>query len=113
MKREKKETKKENFQVTKQKNRDRERPKREEKKTKLPLLLLFFLVRGGAWLFLGDFLCTLSFFVFLLRVVLKIRFCSLKKTFASEREERARRRTARRRTSSHRKELLLYIALYI
>ena len=64
------------------------------------------------WLFLGDFLCTLSFFV-ILCVVLKIRFCSLKKTFASEREERARRRTARRRTSSHRKELLLYIALYI
>ena len=28
-------------------------------------------------------------------------------------KERARRRTARRRTSSHRKELLLHIALYI
>jgi len=53
---------------------------------------VFFLVRGKV-AFLGDFLCTLSFFfvIILCVVLVKIRFCSLKKTFfASERQKRER-----------------------
>ena len=93
----------------KEKFRAQEREEKREKREKRRAALVFGL-RGA---FFGDF-CALYFALYPLCVVfVLIRFCSLKKTFASEREERARRRTALLRTSSHRKELLLYIALYI
>ena len=94
----------------KEKFRAQEREEKREKREKRRAALVFGLSWGA---FFGDF-CALYFALYPLCVVfVLIRFCSLKKTFASEREERARRRTALLRTSSHRKELLLYIALYI
>ena len=63
--------------------------------------------------FLGDFLCTLSFFV-ILCVVLKIRFCSLKKDkFASERSKREREEGQRDEERRPIEESFCYILLFI
>ena len=86
------------------------RTQRRREKRRAALVFYWFELGCFFWCFLCTLFCTLSS---LCVVFVLIRFCSLKKTFASEREESARRRTALRRTSSHRKELLLYIALYI